>query len=72
MANRTTTPNDEPPVLSEFPIQNNAGVNTNDFLLALQEVPEPTPGLRQDQKPTGSILRTYTYMEMLAANNWGC
>lgn len=32
---------DEPPVLSEFPIQNNAGVNMNDFLLALREVPAP-------------------------------
>ena len=30
---------DEPPVLSEFPIQNNAGVNMNAFLLALREVP---------------------------------
>lgn len=72
LANRTTTPNDEPPVLSEFPIRNNTGENMNDFLLSLREVPEPTPGLRQGKKPTGSILRTYTYMEMLAANNWGC
>lgn len=32
---------DEPPILSEFPIQNNSGINMNDFLLALQEVPEP-------------------------------
>lgn len=32
---------DEPPILSEFPIQNNTGVNMNDYLLALREVPMP-------------------------------
>ena len=31
----------EPPILMEFPIQNPAGVNLNDYLLELRRVPEP-------------------------------
>ena len=31
----------EPPMLTEFPIQNPAGVNLNDYLLELRRVPEP-------------------------------
>ena len=32
---------DEPPMLTELPIQNDEGVNMNDYLLELRRVPEP-------------------------------
>lgn len=39
----------EPPMLTEFPIQNNEDVNMNDYLLALQSVPEPILQAFQEQ-----------------------
>lgn len=39
----------EPPMLTEFPIQNNENVNMNDYLLALQSVPEPILQAFQEQ-----------------------
>ena len=36
-------------MLTEFPIQNNEGVNMNDYLMALQSVPEPVLQTFQDQ-----------------------
>ena len=55
---------DEPPVLSEFPIQNNAGVNMNDFLLALQEVPEPVLQKFKDKGWTYTV--DFDYMAALS------
>ena len=55
---------DEPPVLSEFPIQNNAGVNMNDFLLALQEVPEPVLQKFKDKDWTYTV--DFEYMAALS------
>lgn len=55
---------DEPPVLSEFPIQNNAGINMNDFLLALREVPEPV--LQQFQNRGWTYTVDFEYMAALS------
>ena len=55
---------DEPPVLSEFPIQNNAGVNMNDFLLALQEVPAPVLQKFKDKGWTYTV--DFDYMAALS------
>ena len=49
----------EPPMLAEFPIQNNEGVNMNDYLLALQSVPESILQAFQDQGWTYTVDFTY-------------
>lgn len=41
---------DEPPMLTELPIQNDEGVNMNDYLLELRRVPEPILQQFQDKR----------------------
>lgn len=54
----------EPPMLSVFSIQNRAGVNMNDFLLALQEVPEPVLQKFKDKGWTYTV--DFDYMAALS------
>lgn len=55
---------DEPPILTEFPIQNDEGVNMNGFLLELRQVPEPI--LQMFQRKGWTYTVNFQYLAELS------
>lgn len=57
----------EPPILDELPIQNDEGVNMNDYLLELRRVPEPVLQAFRDQGWTYTV--NFSYLSDLSRKN---
>lgn len=57
----------EPPMLDELPIQNDEGVNMNDYLLELRRVPEPVLQAFRDQGWT--YIVDFSYLSDLSRKN---
>lgn len=57
----------EPPMLDELPVQNDEGINMNDYLLELRRVPEPVLQSFRDQGWTYTV--DFSYLSDLSRKN---